>query len=201
MIFLPDDVLVDRAEGGVLPALVLGWRAIGPRDAPPFVLEVGHQYGGYACLQIVLSGLVFPLHDNLDRARRDPTPLLEAFRRISESQGRPPRGGRSAHPLVDAWGYSNGGDMTPPELREWDELLAKYYELPPLTAGAEALLTFAEPGPSLMGWRALRGSADPQARPVYAADRAALSQLAVARPTDRAPSPSAGLFLLWENSD
>jgi hypothetical protein len=192
------DPLVDHAAGGVLPAFVLGWDTISSHAEPPFILEVGHQFGGYACLQTIVSGLVLPLHENRDRALRDPSLLLEGFRSIAESQqgsvpSRPPR---SACPLVDAWGYTSGEPMTPPDLCEWNALLGAYYELPPLSSGAEGLLVFApERVPSFVGWRALMMTASGALR-TFSVDGTTLSRLGESRPT-LAPC----LFLLWESSD
>lgn len=199
---IQDSLLVDYAEDeGVLPALLFGWDA--PIDAAPeFIVQVNHQFGGYACRQALLSGLLVPLHGNLARARRDPTPLLEGLRAIAESQQDGAIWHRSASslPLFDAWGYTHGQDMAQADLSEWDRLLGQYYELPPLVRGAEALLEFAPTDASaLIGWQAVAG---PQRgmQGLINVLPSSLEAIAECRPTDRASS-AAKLYLLWESSD
>ncbi len=182
----------------MLPALLFGWNA--SVSADEFVVEVGHQFGGYACRQQVLTGLLFPLRGNIDQAKRDPGPLLTGLRAIAESQanGRSHRTATSL-PIFDAWGYTSGEDMTGPDLRNWERLLEHYFDLPPLVSGAEALLTFEETDASdLIGWQAVAGALQGM-RGLSLVQRTDLDAVMRCGPHDRASA--AKLYFLWENSD
>lgn len=199
---IQDSLLVDYAEDeGVLPALLFGWDAAIDKAAPEFVVQVGHQFGGHACRQALLAGLLLPLHGNLSRARHDPTPLLEALRTIAESQqdGTSHRTASSLR-LFDDWGYTGGRDMAAADLAGWDAMLGQHYHLPPLVGGAEALLEFGPADASgLIGWQAV-AAADRGMQGLVTVEPSSLEAIAECRPSDRA-SNDAKLYLLWENSD
>lgn len=197
---LPEPLELDHAEGGALPAFVLGWDALPPERAAPSFVGVHHQYGGYACSQTILSGLVLPLHANLDRARTDAVPLLEAFRSVAESQqGRAAVFAHRQLELVRDGAGTHGASMSRRDLERWGALLATYYELPRPIAGVEAMLTFGDtPDLSLEGWRAL--ALNGEDAELFVVDRDTLDRLHAQPPSDRA-SRGPRLHLIWESSD
>lgn len=187
---------LDRSFSGFLPALLFGWKSAFPAGRPPFVATLEHQYGGLACHHVTLSGLLLPLHDNLERARRDPDPLLSAFTELL-------RDGNDSAPsrftLLDRCFLTRGDAFDRRVLEEWDALLADYYELPRLKSGFEGWLTFSRRSqPSMVGWRSLVVSTE-SGSTLVTVDERVMGHLLSMRPDHRSVEPR--LHLLWQNSD
>jgi uncharacterized protein (TIGR02996 family) len=213
-----------------LPFLLIGTRAAeGEARAParsPLVWTIEHQYGGYACSQASVTGLVLSLEPNAHHMRQDPWRVMWALRAVGEMPDAQDPAHRAriegkgsqddeltrlmqtTQELAGTWGepYSRG------ELHVWARVLGGCLDFPPhLLRGHEALLEIMleDPLRTFAGWSTTMFDE------VDATDRWQLSRfshngggLVVARP---GPPVDAGMiellgdrpscFVLWPNSD
>lgn len=152
-----------------------------------------HQYGGDACLNTALYGMVLSLRDNLDAADPRAAALFEALWRRAESSGAA-NSERAVLPLPTR-PMRTGDAMTAPELRAVHEAIDGRVRVPAPVRGWEALIDL---GPVADDW--LEG----RAAKVFA-----VREEGYASPvgTRRLPARSLGprqhprLWLLWENCD
>jgi hypothetical protein len=208
-------------DPAVLPAFVLGYelgRGIveEPPLAPSWVVRIGHQHGGYACLQANIVGVFFPLAENRAKAKRDLPPFEAALRIMTDEYDSDRVGVRRG--LADFEALANvrathGGALTWRERDAPDALLRAYFDVPALTESEaeshEALLRF---GPvdllTFSGFVARDFVASSNLpTPCYALpagttqfDTVTAQRLASMKTQLEHPAPAA-LFLLWLNSD
>lgn len=194
--------LCDRHAGGVLPAFVVGVEPKGlvrgplpaeRRDPRQRRVDVAleHQFGGDACINTVLYGVVLSLRDNLDPADPQASVLLEALWRRAQSAGAADR----THPdlRLPTRPMRTGDAMTPPELLAVHEAIGGATPAP--VRGWEALLDL---GPARGDWLAGRTGT------VFAVGEDGFASPAGARPLsprDLGPLRAPRLWLLWENCD
>jgi hypothetical protein len=84
-----DWTLETNHHPAVLPAFVIGYELRGEIVkervlAPSWIVEVVHQYGGYACRHAAIVGAFLPLAENRAKAKRDLLPLEDALCAMSE---------------------------------------------------------------------------------------------------------------------
>jgi hypothetical protein len=193
---------------GAAPALLLGWSNI-PGSAgdsgalmasaqpdapsPSLLVRLEHQYGGHACLQSALVGLLVPLQLNA-HALRNPTELAEVFEEV------PPRLDER-EPALSQW--LHGAAMDDQVRTTLDRALSRWLDIPAVRDGREALIAFSTiDAEAFLGWKALEFRQTPghptcaTARTVTPADLTTLMEFA------RALSlPPPGLWMTWENRD
>jgi len=120
-----------------------------------------HQHGGLACLQVGLIGIAFSLERNRSLLAAGADSFVAALRSIVDHwpASQPRVQGRSpAFALISDWWNTFGESMDAAALAAWDELLARYMRLPPLTRGFEAFLETQPLRPSdfFAGWIPVR---------------------------------------------
>lgn len=148
------------------------------------LMEVPHQYGGYACLQEVITGVVCPLA--WAPAHRDLRPLLGGLEAISEHGA----GGGALDRRLLAFGFTSG-ETLPPEAVS--EVFADYLPIPAFTEAWEALAERLPVEPGVFdGWPVWE-EAGPRTF-----DDELRDQLVAAAALSASPL---GLYLLWSNSD
>ena len=197
--------------GGVLPAFMVGkpLRDFEPGPLPMRArsrhrrhVKVGmaHQYGGDACRNTGMYGLVLPLHANLERSKnftdeaQGPIAiLLDALRLRAESVTVDSR----THPELPLplRPMRTGDEWSASELKAFADTLAASFTVPAPTRGWEALIEFGTIDPAwLEGWTAALFDIDEEgfARPT---ERKRL------RAGDRQAGSEPQLWLLWENCD
>lgn len=193
---------------GAAPTLLLGWRNIPgsaadsgalmasaqPDDlSPSLLVRLEHQYGGHACMQSALVGLLFPLQLNA-HALRNPAELAKVFEDV------PPRLD-DMEPALSQW--LHGAEMDDQVRTTLDRALSRWLDVPAVGDGREALIEFSTvEAEAFLGWKALEFRQTPghptraTARTVTSTDLTALMEFA------RALSlPPPGLWMTWENRD
>ncbi|MDX2015144.1 MAG: hypothetical protein SFW67_33435 [Myxococcaceae bacterium] len=178
--------VIDSSDESLgLAFFVLGIRGPVAASATFRLIQVEHQYGGYACAHEDVTGVIFRLHEA--RSRKDLRPLLGGIGAISE-QGAPPD-----YPVdhrLEAFGYTSGEPLEP---RAVSDVFMDYLPIPAFSRAWEAFAERVPVEPSVMGgWTAWEPDG------LCAMNDELLDQLVAAAAISRQPL---GLYLLWANSD
>jgi hypothetical protein len=192
-------LVVDPRE--LLPAFVIGYDHLNePEHAPPWSLEFDHQYGGYSCLHVRLSGCLLRLAANADALTPKMWLLARALGELGEMwwPAEAPETKELREEIEALVHYPSWGEeLTPPDVADLTRLFAgtlgtRESPAPPVERGSEALIKFAEfPTLSIFdGWRFTAACACGQLHESTRYSREIADAL-----------PGARLFLVWENSD
>jgi hypothetical protein len=205
--------------GWVLPAFVVGYEVAAANvEAPPWIIELQQQAGGYCMSYPTVVGAVLRLEANLDRMP-DGARLLRGLQAMAEDPDWATL--RAEFPVLAAMCGTSGSEYELAERLRWERLLRGHVSVPGVESGLEAFLRFAD-GDALAlfaGWRTLSCRVSGAGAQAAVLD-AMLSSYGDALQIDedrsfgraeldaiRALGPSIGasgaprIFLLWENAD
>jgi hypothetical protein len=158
--------LINHDPRSGTPSLVVGWsceqRHFEIREAsdqPASLVRFEHQYGGHACRQAMMIGVILPLE--LSRQHlRNLAELIEVFS-IFSSDGSGDQWAARARlaavvPGLERWWLNGYFEMDDGAKRTWDSALGRWFDAPQVRSGLEALLGFGRtPLEQLTGWNSV----------------------------------------------
>lgn len=223
--------------GIILPAFVVGYELSGESDAhvraldgaPPWLITLEQQAGGYCMSYPTVFGCVLRFSDNSHYCRANVVEVVRGFQAMAEDPDLQLL--RSSYAVLASLVYTRGDNYESKELKNLQQYLERFFDIPALESGIEAFVRMAhcDPMSYFAGWRILSAIPKTGPRELYRGEtdnyiydsnlnsihltaeetfsdetvlalRDAGRQLRVDR-HDRQTNDHLRVFLLWENSD